>query len=107
MASPPAGQRAAAAAKKDRLPIWQRSAFYRYGFLILILLLWEILSPLVNPIFFSYPSKIVVAFVNLTLSGELIHYLLQSLQVLFFGLSLAIAIGIPLAVLMARVRPVD
>ena len=74
---------------------------------ILILLLWEILGPLVNPIFFSYPSKIAVAFVDLSLSGELLHYLLQSLEVLFYGLGLAIVIGIPVAVLMARVRPVD
>ncbi len=96
-----------AAAKKDRTPFWQRRAFYRYGFLILILALWEVAGPLVNPIFFSYPSKITVAFVNLTLSGELPHYLLQSLEVLFYGLGFAIVIGIPLAVLMARVRPVD
>ena len=96
-----------AAARKDRTPFWQRRAFYRYGFLILILALWEVAGPLVNPIFFSYPSKIAVAFVNLTLSGELLHYLLQSLEVLFYGLGFAIVIGIPLAVLMARVRPVD
>jgi NitT/TauT family transport system permease protein len=94
-------------AKKDRPPFWQRKAFYRYGFMILILALWEVAGPLVNPIFFSYPSKIAIAFVNLTLSGELLHYLLQSLQVLFYGLGFAIVIGIPLAVLMARVRPVD
>lgn len=100
-------EQAASATTTGSLPIWQRQAFYRYGFLVLILVVWEILGPLVNPIFFSYPSKIAVAFVNLTLSGELIYYLLQSLQVLFFGLSFAIVIGIPLAVLMARVRPVD
>jgi sulfonate transport system permease protein len=94
-------------AKKDRTPFWHRRAFYRYGFLILILVLWEVAGPLVNPIFFSYPSKIAVAFFNLTVSGELLHYLLQSLEVLFYGLGLAILIGIPLAVLMARVRPVD
>jgi NitT/TauT family transport system permease protein len=103
----PLQEPAAAVTSASRPPIWQRQAFYRYGFLILILVLWEVLGPLVNPIFFSYPSKIAVAFVNLTLSGELIYYLLQSLQVLFFGLSFAIVIGIPLAVLMARVRPVD
>ena len=96
-----------ASAAKDRTALWRRRAFYRYGFLILILLLWEILGPLVNPIFFSYPSKIAVAFVDLSLSGELLHYLLQSLEVLFYGLGLAIVIGIPVAVLMARVRPVD
>ena len=96
-----------ASAAKDRAALWRRRAFYRYGFLILILLLWEILGPLVNPIFFSYPSKIAVAFVDLSLSGELLHYLLQSLEVLLYGLGLAIVIGIPVAVLMARVRPVD
>jgi NitT/TauT family transport system permease protein len=100
-------QRPATAPAKDRAPFWHRRAFYRYGFLILVLLLWQILGPLVNPIFFSYPSKIAVAFVSLTLSGELLYYLLQSLQVLFYGLSIAIVVGIPLAVLMARVRPVD
>jgi NitT/TauT family transport system permease protein len=102
-----AARRTTAATKKPSLPVWRRSAFYRYGFLVLILLLWEILGPLVNPIFFSYPTKIAAAFVSLTVSGELPHYLLQSLEVLFYGLGIAIAIGIPLAVVMARVRPID
>ena len=93
--------------RRDQPPFWQRRAFYRYGFLLFILVLWELLGPLVNPIFFSYPSKIAVAFVNLTLSGELIYYLMQSLQVLLYGLGFAIVVGIPLAVLMARVKPVD
>jgi ABC-type nitrate/sulfonate/bicarbonate transport system permease component len=90
-----------------RAAIWERPWLYRYGFLILILLAWELLGPLVNPIFFSYPSKIFAAFVSLTLSGELLHYLLQSLEVLFYGLGIAVLVGIPLAVLMARVKPVD
>ncbi len=96
-----------AATRKEKPPLWKRRAFYRYGFLVLILALWEILGPLVNPILFSYPSRIALAAVELTASGELLHYLLQSLQVLFLGLSFAILIGIPLAVLMARLRPVD
>jgi NitT/TauT family transport system permease protein len=97
----------APAAVREKTPVWHRRAFFRYGFLVLILLLWELLGPLVNPIFFSYPSKIFAAFVQLLLSGELLHYLAQSLEVLFYGLGLAILFGIPLAVLMARVRPVD
>jgi ABC-type nitrate/sulfonate/bicarbonate transport system permease component len=96
-----------AAQKPDVIPFWKRQPFYRYGFLIVILALWELLGPLVNPIFFSYPSQIAIAFYNLTISGELPHYLLQSLQVLVYGLACAIVVGIPLAVLMARVRPVD
>jgi ABC-type nitrate/sulfonate/bicarbonate transport system permease component len=93
--------------RRDQPPFWQRRAFYRYGFLLFILVLWEALGPFVNPIFFSYPSKIAVAFVNLTLSGELLYYLMQSLQVLLYGLGFAVVVGIPLAVLMARVKPVD
>jgi NitT/TauT family transport system permease protein len=97
----------AALAKKEQVPFWQRRAFYRYGFLVLILVLWELLGPLVNPILFSHPSKIAVAFYELTISGELIHYAMESLQILFYGLAFAILIGVPLAVLMARFRPVD
>jgi NitT/TauT family transport system permease protein len=90
------------------LPFWRRQPFYRYGFLILILILWQLFGPLVNPIFFSYPSKIAVAFYRLTfVTGELPYYTGQSLLVLFYGLVLAVVVGIPLAVLMARVRPID
>lgn len=102
-----AQQPPAAAEKPDVIPFWKRQPFYRYGFLVVILALWELLGPLVNPIFFSYPSKIAVAFYDLTINGELPHYLLQSLEVLVYGLGCAIVVGIPLAVLMARVRPVD
>ncbi len=72
-----------------------------------IIVLWELGGPFVNPIFFSYPSKIIAAAYDLTLSGELPYYTWQSLQVLFCGLAFAILVGIPLAVLMARVRPID
>ena len=64
--------------------------------------------PLVNPILFSYPSKIAVAFYELTFeTGELPYYAMESLQILFFGLFFAIFVGVPLAVLMARFKPVD
>jgi NitT/TauT family transport system permease protein len=96
-----------AAAAAERTPFWRRRAFYRWGFLALILIVWEVLGPLVNPILFSHPSKIAVAFFDLTVSGELPYYAAESLQILFYGLALAIVIGVPLAVLMARVKPVD
>ena len=69
--------------------------------------LWELLGPLVSPILFSYPSKIAVAFYELTISGELPYYAAESLQILFYGLFFSILVGVPLAVLMARVKPVD
>ena len=82
-------------------------AVYRYGFVALILAVWEIAGPFVSPIFFSYPSKIAIAFVNLTASGELPYYLGQSLEVMAYGLFFAIIVGIPLAVAMARIRKLD
>jgi NitT/TauT family transport system permease protein len=100
-------RRPAVTAAERRPPFWRQRPFYRWGFLILILALWQVLGPLVNPILFSYPSKIVVAFYELTVSGELPYYAAESLQVLFYGLGFAVLIGVPLAVLMARFRPVD
>jgi NitT/TauT family transport system permease protein len=98
---------ASTTAAKRKVPFWRQPPIYRYGFIALILAVWELTGPLVNPIFFSYPSKIIEAAYHLTLSGELPYYTWQSLQVLFCGLGFAILVGIPLAVVMARVRPVD
>jgi NitT/TauT family transport system permease protein len=88
-------------------PLWERRAFYRYGFLALILVVWEITGPFISPIFFTYPSKIATAFVELTVSGELPHFLGQSLEVMFYGLLCAIIVGIPLGVATARIRKLD
>ena len=96
-----------AAAKPQALPPWRRPALFRYGFAILILVVWELVGPHIDPIFFSYPSKIAVAFYQLTASGDLPHFLGQSLEVLLYGLLAAILAGIPLAVLMARIRWLD
>jgi len=88
-------------------PWWEHRAVFRYGFLALILIVWQIVGPFISPIFFTYPTKIAVAFYELTINGELPYYLAQSLEVMFYGLLAAIAVGIPMAVLMARVRWVD
>jgi NitT/TauT family transport system permease protein len=98
---------AAPAEPAPRVPFWQHRALFRYGGLALILIVWELVGPSVDPIFFTYPSKIAAAFVTLIANGELLFYLLQSLEVLAYGLSIAIAVGIPLAIAMARIRPLD
>jgi len=85
----------------------QSKAVYRYGFTILILVVWELVGPFIDPIFFSYPSKIAEAFYELTVSGDLPYYLMQSLQVMVLGLLWAIVVGIPLGVAMARVQKLD
>jgi NitT/TauT family transport system permease protein len=92
----------------QRAAPWRESrALFRYGFLAVILVAWEIVGPFIDPIFFTYPSKIAVAFYTLTLNGELPYYLAQSLEVMFYGLLSAVIVGIPLAVAMARVRWLD
>jgi NitT/TauT family transport system permease protein len=88
-------------------PLWERRAFYRYGFVVVILAIWEITGPFINPIFFTYPSKIAAAFIELTASGELPHFLGESLEVMVYGLFFAIAVGIPLGVATARIRRLD
>src|SRR5262245_27309722 len=83
-----------------QMSLWARPAFYRYRFLALILIVWELVGPLVNPIFFSYPSKIALAFYELTfVTGELQHYMWESLLILLYGLAAAIVVGVPLAIL--------
>lgn len=86
---------------------WERPALFRYGFVALILIVWEIVGPFINPIFFTYPSKIAVAFVETTLSGELPYFLAQSLEVMVYGLSVALLVGIPLGIAMARIKWLD
>jgi ABC-type nitrate/sulfonate/bicarbonate transport system permease component len=95
------------AAKQQAAAWWDSRALFRYGFLALILIVWQIIGPHISPIFFTYPTKIAVAFYELTASGDLPYYLSQSLEVMFYGLLSAIVVGIPLAVLMARVRWLD
>jgi ABC-type nitrate/sulfonate/bicarbonate transport system permease component len=99
--------RAQAPARVVRTPWWMHRALFRYGFVALILIVWEIVGPFINPIFFSYPSRIAIAFYELTASGDLPYYLGQSLEVMLYGLGIAIIVGIPLAVAMARVRWLD
>jgi len=104
----PAAPPSQPAPKPKPVPIWMRPRLYRYGFLAFILIIWQLVGPLVNPIFFSYPSKIALAFYELTfVTGELQHYMVESLLILFYGLGIAILVGVPLAILMARFKPVD
>ena len=90
-----------------RTPWSERPALFRYGFVALILIVWQIVGPSISPIFFTYPTKIAVAFYDLTISGELPYFLGQSLQVMVYGLVIAIAVGIPLGIATARFRRLD
>jgi NitT/TauT family transport system permease protein len=98
---------AAPAAAVAKTPWSERPALFRYGFVVLILVVWEMVAPFISPIFFTSPSAIALAFYETTVSGELPYFLWQSLQVMFYGLSIAIVVGILLGVAMARLRWLD
>ncbi len=90
-----------------KAPWWDRPALFRYGFVAVILIVWQIVGPFINPIFFTYPTKIAAAFYTTTVSGELPYFLGQSLEVMVYGLSIAVMVGIPLGIAMARIRWLD
>ena len=51
-------RRPVAIAAPRKPPFWQRRAFYRYGFLVLILTVWELVGPLVSPILFPIHRRL-------------------------------------------------
>jgi len=95
------------AVEEPALALWQRPHLYRWGSLVIVLAVWELLGPSINPIFFSYPSAIVTAFFKLLSSGELWRYMSASLEILLYGMAFAVVVGIPLGVIMARVKVVN
>jgi len=97
-AAPPAAKKA---------PWWESRALFRYGFVALLLIVWQLVGPTISPILFTYPTKIAVAFYDTTVSGELPYFLGQSLQVMVYGLGISILVGIPLGMAMARFRWLD
>jgi NitT/TauT family transport system permease protein len=110
MSKPAAPAVPAASAPRERspaLPLRSRPAVYRIGSVIAGLAVWEIVGPHIDPIFFTYPSAIARAAWEMTASGELPKYAWESLQILFYGMLLAIGVGIPVGVVMARFRKVD
>ncbi len=94
------------AAKRAAQSAW-RDNLLRIASLIIVLSAWEIYGRSVNRLLFAPISAIAQAAVEIVGSGELWRYLSFSLQVFGQGLGLACIIGIPLGVLMARVRSVD
>ena len=43
--------------RSARAPWWEQPALFRYGFVALILIVWQIVGPFISPIFFTYPTQ--------------------------------------------------
>ncbi|HDZ72852.1 MAG TPA: ABC transporter permease [Aurantimonas coralicida] len=72
--------------------------------LILVIGLWQLMAPFIDPLFGSYPSQILSSFVVMMKSGVLPKAFLTSIQPFFAGYFLAAVIGIPMGLLLGRSR---
>jgi len=97
--------RAVAAARRRREEGFRW--FVRLLSLAVVLGVWELYGRSVNKALFAPPSAVVSAGFEMTRSGELWSYLRGSLVVLAYGFGIALVLGIPLGVAIARSRIVD
>ena len=74
---------------------------------VVVILAWEIAGRYINPLFLSSPSAILVAFVELLRSGELVSALMSSVLAFLIGIALSCAIGISIGVAMGRFSLVE
>lgn len=91
---------AAARRRRGRLLEWG----VRLLSLGLLLVVWELYGWSVNKALFAPPSAVVAAGAEMIASGELWRYLRGSLIVLAYGFTIALLIGIPVGVAIARSR---
>lgn len=80
--------------------------------LLVPLVLWELIPralPLPRGVrlFFATPSEIAVAFVALLRQGELQQHFTVSALEFLVGLGLSVAVGLPLGILLGRLRVLD
>ncbi len=75
--------------------------------LVIALALWEWFGRDVNPVFGSYPTEIAAAFWNLAETGKLWRALAESLQPFLVGFALAVAVGVPLGLVVGRFRTAE
>jgi ABC-type nitrate/sulfonate/bicarbonate transport system permease component len=94
---------AAPVAPRRLVPDWLITT----GSVLLVLLIWELCGPFINPIFGTYPTAIAVAFWKLVGSGKLAAALADSLRPFAAGYALAIVIGVPLGLVIGRFRTVE
>jgi NitT/TauT family transport system permease protein len=81
-----------------RVPRWAVTV----ASLAVFLLIWEFVGRRINPIFGAPPSAIFDAFLVLLHNGKLAAALYQSLQPFVVGYGAAIAIGVPLGLVLGR-----
>jgi len=100
-------KRAERAAAQRRRRTGFQNFIIRMVSLAIFLALWQIAAVNVDPVLFTTPWKVAVAAADMIWTGELWNSLWPSLLVLLMGLSLAIAFGTLLGLMLARFRILD
>lgn len=72
------------------------------GVIIVLLIIWEVFSDckIINPMFSSSPTRIIVAGVKLFTSGEIFIHIAASGKIFVIGYLMAAVIGIPIGILL-------
>jgi ABC-type nitrate/sulfonate/bicarbonate transport system permease component len=85
----------------------RRYVIIRTCSIILAFALWEVFGRQVNPLFMSYPSKIVLGAVALIQAGQLQTALLESLRTLVLGYVGGAVFGVLVGLAVGRYREVE
>jgi NitT/TauT family transport system permease protein len=97
-----------AMAEREHGFAWAKHENFLIGFAAVaaFLLFWEfsVAGGLVNPLFTSSPSRIVIAAAGMIADGSIFHDLAVSGEEFALGYGLAIAVGVPLGILMGWYR---
>src|SRR5262249_60552521 len=87
-----------------RWSVYDHPNLIRTASVIGFLILWEIYGRRTDPILFTYPTAIAVAFWKLLISGELVHQLLVSLSALAAGFGASLVLGVILGLAIGTSR---
>ena len=92
-------------ARQRRWHLWPRSLkewAVRLASVIVVLAVWQLYAPNVNPIFLRPPSQVVAAFIKLASDGVLLTATLESVHNLVIGFLLALVFGLAIGLASAR-----
>jgi ABC-type nitrate/sulfonate/bicarbonate transport system permease component len=85
----------------------RRLAVIRTCSILITLAIWEIFGRQINPLFMSYPSKIVLGAITLIQAGALQEALAESLRTLVLGYAAAAVFGVLVGLGIGRYREVE
>src|SRR5918995_2879688 len=84
-----------------------RDNLIRIGTFAGVLVVWELISRLMNRVIMSSPGRMVEALVEMTTDGTLLDAWSESLTILVVGLALSSTSGVVLGILFGRFRLLD